>query len=391
MNFAQLKEQYGYVEQTYGRFDLDIAKGSGAQCEDLAGKKYIDFTSGIGVNSLGFCDKAWAKAVSDQLLTLQHTSNLYYTQPGGELAEMLCKATGMAGVFFANSGAEANEGAIKAARKYSRDKYGEGRADIITLINSFHGRTMATLSATGQEVFHNHFHPFLEGFSHVEAGNITALEGAITPATCAVMLEVVQGEGGVVPLPKGYLQAVQGLCKKHDIILIVDEVQTGIGRTGSLFAYQQFDLAPDIVTMAKGLGGGLPIGGVMFAPSTHGVLSAGTHATTFGGGPAVCAGGCEVMRRVVADGFLSEVSAKGKYITDKLLALPEVEGVDGLGLMLGVRLADGIEAADVVKKGMQEGVLTLTAKTKLRLLPPLNITYEEIDEGLSAIERALKN
>ncbi len=389
MNFAQLKDQYSYVEPTYGRFDCDIVKGSGAECEDLAGKKYIDFTSGIGVNSLGFCDSGWTKAVSDQLCTLQHTSNLYYTQPGGQLAQMLCQATGMAGVFFANSGAEANECAIKAARKYSRDKYGEGRADIITLENSFHGRTMATLTATGQEVFHDHFFPFLQGFSHVKAGDISALEAAITPATCAVMIEIVQGEGGVVPLAQDYLTALQILCKSRDIILIVDEVQTGIGRTGSLFAYQQFGLEPDLVSMAKGLGGGLPIGGVLFAHTTHGVLTAGTHATTYGGGPAVCAGAVEVLQRVTADGFLQEVTKKGEYLTKKLLAMPGVEGVDGLGLMLGVRLRCDIVAVDIVKKAMDKGLLLLTAKTKLRLLPPLNITMQEIDKGLCIIEEIL--
>ena len=390
MTFEQLKNQYQYVEPTYGRFDQNLVWGSGCLCTDLAGKEYIDFTSGIGVNALGFCDADWQQAVTEQLSKLQHTSNLYYTMPGGELAQLLCEATGMKGVFYANSGAEANECAIKAARKYSHDKYGDGRYEIITLVNSFHGRTMATITATGQDVFHQHFMPFLQGFNYATAGDLEDLKSKITPATCAIMMEMIQGEGGVIPQDKEYVQAVAALCKEQDILLIVDEVQTGIGRTGSLFCYQQFDIQPDLVSMAKGLGGGLPIGGVMFGERTHGVLTPGTHATTFGGNPVVCAGGCQIVKTVTAPGFLEEVSAKGQYIRDALSVMPGVVGVDGMGLMLGVRLQEGLAAGDVVKAAMAEGVLLLTAKTKVRMLPPLNISYDEIDRGLAAMGRAIQ-
>ena len=389
MDFAQLKEEYQYIEPTYGRFDQDMVWGSGARCRDLAGRQYIDFTSGIGVNSLGFCEPGWQKAVAGQLGTLQHISNLFYTLPGGRLARLLCQATGMKGVFFANSGAEANECAIKAARKYSHDKYGAGRADIITLQNSFHGRTMATLTATGQDVFHRNFMPFLEGFSYAAANDLDDLRDKLTPATCAVMLELIQGEGGVVPLEKSYVQAVAELCREQDILLIVDEVQTGVGRTGSLFCYQQFGIAPDLVSMAKGLGGGLPIGGVLFGPRIHGVLGPGDHATTFGANPAVCAGGCYVLETLTAPGFMEGVKAKGRFLRDGLAGMPGVEGVDGMGLMLGVRLRDGLAAGQVVKAAMAQGVLTLTAKAKVRLLPPLNITEAEMTEGLAALGRAL--
>lgn len=362
MTFEQLKDQYRFVEPTYGRFDQDLVWGSGSLCLDLAGNEYIDFTSGIGVNALGFCDADWQQAVSEQLQRLQHTSNLFYTMPGAELAQLLCEATEMQGVFYANSGAEANECAIKAARKYSHDKYGDGRYEIITLQNSFHGRTMATLTATGQEVFHQHFMPFLEGFRYAKAGDLEDLKANLTPATCAVMMELVQGEGGVIPLDKDYVQAVAALCAERDILLIIDEVQTGIGRTGSLFCFQQFGIRPDLVSMAKGLGGGLPIGGVLFGEKTHGVLTPGTHATTFGGNPAVCAGGCHIIKTLTAPGFLDEVKAKGEYIRKALEAMPGVVGVDGMGLMLGVRLQEGLSAAEVVKAAMPEGVLLLTAK-----------------------------
>ena len=390
MTHEQLKDQYRYVEPTYGRFDLDLVWGSSSLCCDLNGKEYVDFTSGIGVNSLGFCDADWQQAVTEQLSKLQHTSNLYYTMPGGELAQLLCEATGMKGVFYANSGAEANECAIKAARKYSHDKYGDGRAQIITLQNSFHGRTMATITATGQEVFHQHFTPFLEGFDYAVAGDFDDLKAKIGPATCAVMMEMIQGEGGVIPQTPEYVQAVAELCREQDILLIVDEVQTGIGRTGSLFCYQQFGIQPDLVSMAKGLGGGLPIGGVLFGERTHGVLTPGTHATTFGGNPVICAGACHIVKTITTPGFLEEVSAKGEYIRKAFLAMPGVEGIDGMGMMLGIRLKEGLAAADVVKAGMEEGVLMLTAKTKVRLLPPLNISYQELDKGLAAACRALQ-
>ncbi|MEE1320853.1 MAG: aspartate aminotransferase family protein [Acutalibacteraceae bacterium] len=387
--FDAIKEKdEGYVAHTYGRFPVAIEKGKGATCYDFDGKKYIDFSSGIGVNSLGFCDDGWVNAVTKQLNKLQHISNLYYTEPCTEAAKLLCDKTGMKKVFFSNSGAESNEGAIKCARKYSYDKYGEGRSKVITLVNSFHGRTVTTLAATGQDVFHKYFFPFTEGFMFVPANDIEALENAADDSVCAVMVELIQGEGGVMPLNKEYVKSVESLCKEKDIILIVDEVQTGVGRTGKLFAFQHFGIEPDIVTTAKGIGGGLPLGCVMFSAKTEGTFGPGDHATTFGGNPIATAGARYILEKMDAD-FLEAVTEKGEYIKNKLMKMPYVKGVDGMGLMLGVRLDESIKAADVVKKAINYGALALTAKTKLRLLPPLTITYDEIDEGLEAIEKAL--
>lgn len=379
-----------YVANTYGRFSVAIEKGKGATCYDFDGKKYIDFSSGIGVNSLGFCDDGWVQAVTNQLNTLQHISNLYYTSPCAEAAKLLCKKTGMKKVFFSNSGAESNEGAIKCARKYSFEKYGKGRNKIITLKNSFHGRTVTTLAATGQDVFHNFFYPFTEGFEFVPANDINSLKKALEDASvCAVMMELIQGEGGVMPLDADYVKKAQELCNEKDVLLIVDEVQTGVGRTGKLFAFQQYGITPDIVTTAKGIGGGLPLGCVLFSEKTENVLVAGDHATTFGGNPVAAAGAKYILEKL-DDNFLEEVSKKGEYIKEKLLKMPHVAGCDGMGLMLGIRLDDEVKAADVVKRGIENGVLALTAKVKLRLLPPLTITYQEIDEGLAAIEKALE-
>ncbi len=378
-----------YVANTYGRFPVAIEKGKGATCYDFDGKKYIDFSSGIGVNSLGFCDEGWVEAVTKQLTTLQHISNLYYTSPCAEAAELLCKRTGMKKVFFSNSGAESNEGAIKCARKYSLTVHGEGRSKILTLNNSFHGRTVTTLAATGQDVFHNFFFPFTEGFEFTPANDIEALEAALDDSSvCALMIELIQGEGGVMPLDKDFVLQAERLCKERDILLIVDEVQTGVGRTGKLFAFQHYGISPDIVTTAKGIGGGLPLGCVLFGEKTEKVLVAGDHATTFGGNPVATAGAKHILERM-DDSFLDEVEQKGKYIKEKLLGMPHVIGCDGMGMMIGVRLDDSVKAADVVKKGIENGVLALTAKVKLRLLPPLTITYREIDEGLSAVEKAL--
>ena len=390
-NFEKIQQtDKQYVANTYGRFSVAIEKGKGATCYDFDGKKYIDFSSGIGVNSLGFCDEGWIKAVTDQLSTLQHISNLYYTSPCAEAAKLLCEKTGMKKVFFSNSGAESNEGAIKCARKYSFMKYGEGRSKIITLNNSFHGRTVTTLAATGQDVFHNFFFPFTEGFSFAPANDLDVLKKALEDSSvCALMMELIQGEGGVMPLDKAFVKEAEKLCNEKDILLIIDEVQTGVGRTGTLFAFQQYGITPDIVTMAKGIGGGLPLGGVMFSEKPENVLVAGDHATTFGGNPVATAGAKYILEKMDA-AFLDEVKAKGKYITEKLLKMPHVAGCDGLGLMLGVRLDESVKSADVVKKGIENGVLALTAKVKLRLLPPLTITYEEIDEGLDAIEKVLK-
>ncbi|MGN0447513.1 MAG: aspartate aminotransferase family protein [Acutalibacteraceae bacterium] len=389
-NFEVIKQKdKTYVANTYGRFDVAVEKGEGATCYDFDGKKYIDFSSGIGVNSLGFCDKGWTEAVTKQLNTLQHISNLYYTSPCAEAAEILCKRTGMKKVFFSNSGAESNEGAIKCARKYSFTKYGEGRNTVVTLKNSFHGRTVTTLAATGQDVFHNYFFPFTDGFKFTPANDIEALKAALNDSSvCALMMELIQGEGGVMPLDVNFVKEAQKLCKEKDILLIIDEVQTGVGRTGELFAFQNFGIEPDVVSTAKGIGGGLPLGCVLFGKKTENTLVAGDHATTFGGNPVATAGAKYILNKM-DDAFLKEVKEKGEYIKSKLLEMPHVVGCDGMGMMIGVRLDEGIKAADVVKKGIENGVLTLTAKVKLRLLPPLNITYAEIDEGLKCIEKAL--
>lgn len=390
MDFNELKAlDKEKVANTYARFEVDIDHGKGAVCWDMAGKRYIDLSSGIGVNSLGFCDGGWVRAVSAQAAKLNHTSNLFYTRPQAELGKLLTEMSGMKRVFFSNSGAEANEGAIKCARKYSHDKYGEGRAEILSLKNSFHGRTVTTLASTGQEVFHRHFFPFTEGFTFAPANDIEAFKAAVTPATCAVMMELVQGEGGVVPLDKPFVEAVAKLCEERDILLVLDEVQTGIGRTGSLFAYQQCGLEPDVVTAAKGLGGGLPIGAVLFGDKVKDTMGSGTHGSTFGGGPIVCAGALEVLGRLNG-AFLKEVAEKGQYTQERLINMPRVKSVTGMGLMLGAELED-IPSAELVKAGIQAGVICLTAKAKLRLLPPLSITMEELTEGLDILEQVLQS
>lgn len=389
MNFQEIQARdQAYVAQTYGRFPVALVRGKGALCWDADGKEYVDMTSGIGVNSLGFCDPAWAEAVYGQLTTLQHTSNLFYTLPCGEAAELLCKRTGMKNVFFANSGAESNEGAIKCARKYGHMNHGESCHNIVTLHQSFHGRTVTTLAATGQDTFHHQFDPFTEGFAYAPANDFAGTIAVIDGNTCAVMIEMVQGEGGVLPLDADYVTALAEYCHARDILLIVDEVQTGIGRTGTLFAYEQFGITPDIVTCAKGLGGGLPVGAVLFGKKTAGVLAAGEHATTFGGNPVVCAGAKAVLERM-DEAFLTEVHAKAEHIRAKLLKMPHIKAVSGLGMMLGATL-DGVSARDVVMAGIQNGVLTLTAKDRLRLLPPLSITWEELDGALSKIEKTLR-
>ena len=389
MDFSTLQTlDNTYVAHTYGRFPVAIKQGSGAVCTDSSGKQYLDFTAGIGVNSLGFCSPQWVEAVSKQAATLNHTSNLYYTEPGIVLAQKLCEKSGMKRVFFSNSGAEANEGAIKAARKYSFDAYGEGRYEIISLHNSFHGRTITTLAATGQAVFHTKFNPFTEGFVFAEANNIESVKALVSEKTCAVMLECIQGEGGVVPLEKEFVQAVAALCQEKDLLLIIDEVQTGLGRTGSFFSYQQFGVQPDIVSAAKGLGGGLPIGAVLFGEKTMDTMDAGTHGSTFGANPIVCAG-ANVVVDSLDDDFLSGVKEKSAFIFEKVAKVPHVQSVTGLGLMIGVSFDDGITGKQVVDKCLENGVLFLTAKTKLRMLPPLTITKDEIEQGLSVLETVL--
>lgn len=372
---------------TYSRYDMVADHGKGAKCVSVDGKEYIDFTAGIGVNCLGFCDDGWVEAVTAQLKKLQHVSNLFYSEPQVKAADLLTKKTGLKKVFFGNSGAEANEAAIKTARKYGTTQRGEHVNKIISLANSFHGRTMATITATGQEKYHKFFTPFLEGFKYCEANNIEQLKSLVDDDVCAIMMEMVQGEGGVLDLDPAFVKAAEELCREHDLVFIVDEVQTGIGRTGKLFAYEYFDVTPDIVTFAKGIGGGLPIGGVLMGEKCCDVLKPGDHGTTYGGNPVACAGAAEVLTRI-DDAFLEEVQKKSSYLKEKLQALPHVTAVSGLGMMLGVSL-DGKEAGEVVKKALEEGLMVLTAKDKVRLLPPLTITYDEIDQGIEILKKAL--
>lgn len=376
------------VMHTYGRYDLVMNSGSGRTAVDENNKEYIDFGSGIGTNSLGYCDEEWADAVCKQVRSIQHTSNYYYTSVQAEFASKLCSVTGYDKVFFGNSGAEANECAIKVARKYSFDKYGKGRSTIITLVNSFHGRTMATLSATGQEVFHNYFFPFVEGFVHTPANDIEALKKAADDTVCAIMIEFVQGEGGVVKLDDGFVKAVRQICDEKDILMIADEVQTGAGRTGRFLASEHFGVKPDITTMAKGVAGGVPVGACLTSEKCSTVLVPGTHGSTFGGNPLACAGGNVVVSRVSSKEFLDEVQKKSDYIFDKVSKMKGVDSVSGLGLMIGIELTEK-KAADVVKAALDKGLLLLTAKTKVRLLPPLTITYEEIDKGLDILAELL--
>ncbi|WP_294407942.1 aspartate aminotransferase family protein [uncultured Ruminococcus sp.] len=387
-------EQFNeHVMGTYGRYDLVLESGENRTAVDENGKEYIDFGSGIGVNSLGFCDSDWVDAICRQAHSIQHTSNYYYTKIQAEFAEKLCSATGYSKMFFGNSGAEANECAIKLARKYSFDKYGKDaeRNIIITLVNSFHGRTLATLSATGQDVFHNYFFPFVGGFVNVEANNIDDLKAKLSEndgKVCAVMFEFVQGEGGVVPLTQEFVDAIFEECEKRDILTIGDEVQTGVGRTGKMLASENYGRRPNITTLAKGLAGGVPIGVCLADDKCDGVLTPGTHGSTFGGNPLACAGGSVVLDKVTKPEFLAEVNKKAEYFRAKLSEIPEVEGVDGLGLMIGVRLKTK-KAGDICKACLENGLLILTAKTKLRFLPPLTITYDEIDKGIEILKKLL--
>lgn len=382
-------EQFdSHVMQTYDRLPLVMESGSGRTCTDEDGKRYLDFGSGIGTNSLGYCDAAWADAVCAQVRRMQHTSNYYYTKVQADFAERLCQITGYKRVFFGNSGAEANECAIKLARKYSFDKYGAGRNVIITLRNSFHGRTMATLSATGQDCFHNYFFPFPEGFVYAEANDIDDLLKKMHNNVCAVMLEYIQGEGGVVPLDSKYVDQLYDFCAKRDILVIADEVQTGVGRTGTFLAGEQYAKKADITTLAKGLGGGLPIGACLANGKCADVLTKGMHGSTFGGNPVVCAGGLAVLEQVAKPDFLAQVLAKGAHIRAALRDCEEVTEITGLGLMLGLTLKTK-QAADVKQAAFQRGLLVLTAKDKVRLLPPLNITIGELDSGLAILKECL--
>ena len=379
-----------YVLQTYARNDIDIDHGKNATLYDAAGREYIDFTSGIGVNSVGAANEKWIAAVTEQAAKLGHISNLFYTQPYARLAEKLCTRSGMAAAFFANSGAESNEGLIKLARKYSFDRYGKGRSTVITLKNSFHGRTITTLNATGQEVFHNYFFPFTEGFRYAAANDLDSVKEAAGDDVCAVLVELVQGEGGVLPLDKDFVQALAALCAEKDWLLLVDEVQTGIGRTGTLFAFQQYGAMPDAVSFAKGIAGGLPMGGFLVNEKCRGVLTAGTHATTFGGNPVCAAAGCAVLD-ILDDEALAQVTEKGNYLRRSIeaLDLPCLGKTRGLGLMIGVEVKGERTNQELCAALNQAGLLSLTAGPGLRFLPPLTITKEELDKGLAILKRAL--
>lgn len=388
-NENTMKKFDEYVVHSYGRYPLAMKKGQGRCCVDESGKQYIDFGSGIGTNSLGYCDEKWADAVCAQVRTLQHNSNYYYTEVQAEFAEKLCKTAGYKGVFFGNSGAEANECAIKTARKYSFDKYGKGRHNIITLVNSFHGRTMATLSATGQDVFHNYFFPFLEGFINVKANDVDDLKAKLDDTVCAVMLEYVQGEGGVIALDKEFIDAVFELCAEKDVLVIADEVQSGVGRTGKFLAGDHFGKKADITTLAKGIAGGIPMGACLMNEKCSGVLTPSTHGSTFGGNPIACAGGLAVLERVTSEGFLEDVERKAELIKTELEKCSEVTSVSGLGLMIGISLKSK-KAGDVAKEALNRGLLILTAKEKVRLLPPLTISDDEIMEGLKILMEILE-
>ncbi len=379
-----------YILNTYGRFPVALDHGQGATLYDPEGRAYIDFTSGIGVSSLGYGCALWADAIAQQAQKLGHSSNLFYTGPAAQLAEILCRRTGMAGVFFANGGGEANEGMIKLARKYSFDRYGQGRAAIITLNNSFHGRTITTLKATGQERFHNYFFPFTEGFRYADANDLPSLEAQSGADVCAVMVELVQGEGGVLPLDQEYVRTLARICKERDWLLLVDEVQSGVGRTGSLFAFQRYGVEPDVVSFAKGIAGGLPMSGILANAKCRNVLGPGTHATTFGANP-ICAAAALVVQETLTDAFLQEVEEKGTYLRQGIeaLNLPCFGATRGMGLMIGIEVKPGYSNGEIASKLVENGLLVLTAGDGMRLLPPLVISGEEMDAGLAIMKKVL--
>ncbi|MCI2106773.1 MAG: acetylornithine/succinylornithine family transaminase [Intestinimonas sp.] len=386
---VQLDSQY--IMHTYGRFPVDIDHGKNATLYALNGQKYIDFASGIGAASVGHCNPAWISAITEQIQKLGHISNLFYSQPGPKLAQKLCQRSGMSDVFFANSGAESNEGLIKLARKYSFDKYGKGRNAILTLKNSFHGRTITTLTATGQDVFHNYFFPFDQGFRYATPTleGIKEVEG---DDVCAVMLELIQGEGGVLPMDQGFIHDLAALCTQRDWLLLVDEVQTGIGRTGTLFCYQQYGIQPDAVSFAKGIAGGLPFGGFLANEKCRDVLTPGTHASTFGANP-VCAAAALAVLDILDDAALNAVKEKGTYLRSAIEAmnLPCLGKTRGLGLMIGIEVKGNVSNRELAVRLIQNGLLVLTAGPGLRLLPPLTITKDEMDQGLAILRNTLKS
>lgn len=378
------------IMNTYGRLDLVPEEGHGAVIKDKNGKEYVDFTSGIGVNIFGWNDEGWKNAVISQINRFQHVCNYFYCDKASELAHTIIEKTGLSNMFFSNSGAEANEGAIKLARKYSFDKYGDGRNTIVTLNRSFHGRTVTTLAATGQDVFHQYFFPFTEGFKYCDAGDIEMLKEACTDDVCAVMLEVVQGEGGVNILSADYIKAVRKLCDERDILMIVDEVQTGIGRCGKFFGYMNYAITPDIVTSAKGLGGGLPIGAFISGEKCAKTFGGGMHGSTFGANPVSTAAASYIVSKI-DDEFLAEVNKKGEYMREKIAAIgsEKIKEVRGVGMMIGVAVT--VSPKDVLHDAFDAGLLVLTAgKDVVRMLPPLTITYEEIDRGVEILASVLK-
>ena len=384
MNIQELDHKY--IASTYARFPVTLVRGKGSVLEDDAGKEYIDLTSGIAVNTFGIADDEWLEAVKAQLYKLQHTSNLYYTEPCARLARLLCERTGMKKVFFSNSGAEANECAIKVARKYAADKKGEEYFNIITLTGSFHGRTITTLAATGQDSFHADFRPLTPGFIYAEADNLDDLYSKIRAnKAAAVLFEVVQGEGGVNPLPKEFVKGMEKIAEEEDILLIADEVQIGNGRSGMLYGYMNYGIKPDIVTTAKGLGGGLPIGATLLGEKTAGVLTPGLHGSTFGGNPVCCAAALSILSRI-DEKLLQEVRHKSQYIVDRLDGAPGIRKITGLGLMLGIETEK--DSSAVISECLEKGVLVLKAKDKVRLLPPLNISMEELEKAIAVLKEA---
>lgn len=392
MEFDSIKEEdKEYIANTYGRFDVAIKEGNGSTFYDFDGRKYIDFGSGIGVTSFGANDEDWVNAVCNQAKTIQHTSNLYYTLPQVNLAKLLCEKTEMKKVFFSNSGAEANECAIKAARKYSNDKYGVDakRYDIITLQGSFHGRTIATLSATGQDKFHQYFNPFVGGFKFAPVDDLNALKEMIDNKTCAIMIETIQGEGGVNNVSSTFIKGIEKLCIENDLIFIVDEVQTGNGRTGYFYSYMEHGVKPNIVTTAKGIAGGLPMGAILFDEKTQFVLTAGHHGSTFGGNPVCAAAACSIVSRI-DDKLLDHVKECNKIITEELSKNPNVVKITGKGLMLGVEVK-GKDGALIAKECLKKGLLVLTAKNRVRLLPALNISFGELNAGLEILKEVIND
>lgn len=386
MTIKKIDKQY--VLNTYNRFDLELVSGKGSLVYDENSKEYIDLTTGIGVTAFGIADEEWIKAVTQQLSTLQHVSNLYYTSPCAMLAKEICERTNMSKVFFSNSGAEANECAIKVARKYASDK-GYDRYNILTLNNSFHGRTLATLSATGQEHYHELFNPLPQGFVHADANDIeSVISVAKEHNVCAIMMESVQGEGGVIALEKDFVVAVEKFCKENDILLIFDEVQTGNGRTGKLYGYMNFSVTPDVFTTAKGLGGGLPIGACVVGEKAQNSLGFGDHGSTYGGNPVACAGALSVITRI-DEKLLDDVTKKSEYIFKTLGECENVESISGMGLMIGIKTKKPV--SDVIKTCMENGVLCLSAKDKLRLLPALNIDFEILKKAVDVIKNAIDN